>query len=127
MSIRALVVDDEPIVRQVVKIALERAGRRVMLAEGGGKAIELFSQSPQEIDIVILDWKLPAIDGGDTLARLRAIRPDVKVIISSAFAEFEANERFSDKKITAYLQKPYKMADMNALVDKCLAIDDRRL
>ena len=63
---------------------------------------------------------MPVMDGSETLSRLRAIRPEVKVIVSSGFAQTEAEDRFRDSNITGYLQKPYKMSELTALVDKSL-------
>jgi DNA-binding response OmpR family regulator len=115
-----LVVDDEPIVRQIVKVALERAGRKVLSADSGESAVEIFQRSSLRIGLVLLDWKMPVMDGSETLSRLRAIRPEVKVIVSSGFAQTEAEDRFRDSNITGYLQKPYKMSELTALVDKSL-------
>ena len=113
-------VDDEPIVRQIVKVALERAGRKVLSADSGESAVEIFQRSSLRIGLVLLDWKMPVMDGSETLSRLRAIRPEVKVIVSSGFAQTEAEDRFRDSNITGYLQKPYKMSELTALVDKSL-------
>jgi CheY-like chemotaxis protein len=118
-----LVVDDEPIVRQIVKVALERAGRTVVSAENGEAAVEIFERSAHRIGIVVLDWKMPGMDGSDTLTRLRLIRPDLKVIVSSGFPQREAEDRFRDSQITGYLQKPYKMSELTSLVSRCLGAD----
>lgn len=115
-----LVVDDEPIVRQIVKVALERAGRKVVAADSGESAVEMFERSANTIGLVLLDWKMPVMDGSETLTRLRSIRPDLKVIISSGFAQTEAEDRFRESGITGYLQKPYKMSELTALVSKSL-------
>jgi len=115
-----LVVDDEPIIRQIVKVALERAGRKVLSADSGEAALEIFQRSAARIGLVLLDWKMPVMDGRETLTRLRAIRPDLKVIVSSGFAQTEAEDRFRETSITGYLQKPYKMSELTALVNRSL-------
>ncbi len=115
-----LVVDDEPIVRQIVKVALERAGRKVLSADSGEAAVEVFQRSGVRIGLVLLDWKMPFMDGRETLTRLRAIRPDLKVIVSSGFPQTEAEDRFRETNITGYLQKPYKMSELTALVNRSL-------
>ncbi len=121
-----LVVDDEPIVRQIVKVALERAGRKVLSADSGEAAVEIFERSASRIGLVLLDWKMPLMDGRETLTRLRDIRPDLKVIVSSGFAQTEAEDRFRETSITGYLQKPYKMSELTALVNKALDPDSGR-
>jgi CheY-like chemotaxis protein len=114
------VVDDEPIVRQIVKVALERVGRKVLSADSGEAAVDVFQRLAARIGLVLLDWKMPVMDGRETLTRLRAIRPDLKVIVSSGFAQTEAEDRFRETSIAGYLQKPYKMSELTALVNKSL-------
>jgi CheY-like chemotaxis protein len=113
-----LVVDDEAVVRQIVKVALERAGRHVLLAESGEAALELLKGGQaRNVELVLLDWKMPVMDGSETLVRMREIRPDLRVIVSSGFARSEAEERFGSTGITGYLQKPYRMSELVALVN----------
>jgi CheY-like chemotaxis protein len=112
-----LVVDDEAVVRQIVKLALERAGRRVLLADSGEAAVDILQRNPSKVELVVLDWKMPVMDGSETLIRLREIRPDLKVIVSSGFARSEAEERFGGSGITGYLQKPYRMSELAAMVN----------
>jgi len=114
-----LVVDDEAIVRQIVRVSLERSGRRVLVAESGEAAVEILQRPDSRVGIVVLDWKMPLMDGSETLARLRDIRPDLKVIISSGFAQTEAEDHFRAAGITGYLQKPYKMSELITVVDRC--------
>lgn len=113
-----LVVDDEPVIRQIVKVALERSGRSVLLADSGEAAVEIVSRMQDQIKLVLLDWKMPMMDGGETLLRLRAIKPDLRVIVSSGFALSEAEESYREVGITGYLQKPYRMSELVDLVAK---------
>jgi CheY-like chemotaxis protein len=115
-----LVVDDEPIVRQIVKVALERAGYSVILAASGEAAIEQLRESPDSIGGVLLDWKMPSMDGAATLERLRELRRDLKVIVSSGFARTEAEDRFREAGINGYLQKPYRVSELTNTVQKAL-------
>jgi two-component system cell cycle sensor histidine kinase/response regulator CckA len=120
-----LIVDDEPIVRQIVKVALERTGRTVLSAGSGEAAIETLRKSGDLVSLVLLDWKMPGMDGEETLGRLREIAPDVKVIVSSGFEQREAEERFQGSGISGFLQKPYKMSELAALVEYCLGLRAR--
>jgi CheY-like chemotaxis protein len=115
-----LVVDDEAIVRQIVKVALERAGHRVILAVSGEEALERFRESAGEIGAILLDWKMPGMDGATTLDRLREIRRDIKVIVSSGFARTEAEDRFRAAGINGYLQKPYRVSELTNTVKNAL-------
>jgi PAS domain S-box-containing protein len=100
-----LIVDDEEVVRRTAAAALERFGYRVILAEHGEQALELFQQEPYAYDAVLLDMTMPLMNGEEVLPLLRGIRPDVKVIVCSGYSEMEAMQRFSD--MEAFIQKPY--------------------
>jgi len=113
-----LVVDDETIIRQIVKVALERAGYRVLLAASGEEGVERFREMPDRIGAVLLDWKMPGMDGAATLERLREIRPDVKVIVSSGFVRTTAEDRFRSSAISGYLQKPYRVSELTDTIKK---------
>ena len=103
-----LVVDDEEIVRKVARNSLERFGYAVMEATDGQKAVELFTEKHSQIVLVLLDLTMPTMGGEEALNRLRAIRGDVPVILSSGFSESEALRRFEGKGIAGFVQKPYK-------------------
>jgi CheY-like chemotaxis protein len=115
-----LVVDDEPIVRQIVKVALERAGHKVIVAECGESAIESFRSAHGRIGLVLLDWKMPGMDGTEALRILRNISSEVKVIISSGLSQTDTEYHFREMPVSGYLQKPYRMSELTALVNAIL-------
>jgi len=78
-----LVVDDEPLIAKLTRRILERSGYEVLTAGDGAEAVELFAQRGAAIDVVVLDRTLPRLRGEVVLARMRELRPDVRVIVSS--------------------------------------------
>jgi PAS domain S-box-containing protein len=100
-----LIVDDEEVVRRAAAAALERFGYRVVLAEHGEQAVDLFRRDPFAYDAILLDLTMPLMNGEEVLPLLREIRPDIKVIVCSGYTEVEAMQRFSD--LEAFIQKPY--------------------
>jgi CheY-like chemotaxis protein len=108
-----LVIDDEETVRNVARIALERCGYQVLAAEDGQKGVHLFEANPEAISLVLLDMAMPGISGEETLKRIRAIRPDTPVVVSSGFSETDARAKFGDG-ISAFLQKPYTAKQLGA-------------
>ncbi len=102
-----LFVDDEETVRIFAKPALERSGWRVLLAENGAGAVRTFEEHQAEITLVILDMAMPVMGGEEALRRMKAIRRDVPVIISSGYGEDEASRVFAAKDLAGFLQKPY--------------------
>ncbi|HWR51931.1 MAG TPA: PAS domain S-box protein [Bryobacteraceae bacterium] len=102
-----LVVDDESLVRLSARMALERYGYRVLLAENGSRGVEIFKQFAGDIVAVVLDLTMPVMGGEETLRGLREIRPDVRVILSSGYNEVQAISRFQGQGLDGFLQKPY--------------------
>jgi len=102
-----LVIDDEPVVRSMVKRALEHYGYNVLLAEDGERGLEVFRQAADHIQCVVLDMTMPVMSGEETLSRLRVLCSDIPVILSSGFNEAEAMRRFEGKGLAGFIQKPY--------------------
>jgi CheY-like chemotaxis protein len=78
-----LCVDDEKVGLQVRKILLERSGYHVLTAQDGPSGIATFSSHP--IDAVVLDFAMPGMDGGEVAARMRALKPEVPILLLSAY------------------------------------------
>lgn len=80
---RILCVDDEPIGLKVRKLLLERRGYAVETAPDGVSAIELLKHSP--FDLVLLDYYMPAMNGGEVARRMRQVRPTARIVMLSAY------------------------------------------
>ncbi len=103
-----LVVDDEEIVRATAQQTLEQHGYSVLLAENGEIAVEQFARHKDEVAVVLLDMTMPVMSGEETLQRLKALRPDVRVVLSTGFSEDEAARRFEGQGLVGFVQKPYR-------------------
>lgn len=115
-----LVVDDEDVVRRAATAALEKYGYRVMVAEDGLGAVEIFRAMADEIAAVVLDMTMPVMSGDQTFQELRKIRPDVTVVASSGYSEAEAVERFGQG-IAGFVQKPYTANGLAAKVSEAIS------
>lgn len=115
-----LVVDDEPVVLQTATQALTRQGYTVLQADSGAKAVELLGQQNQPISLVLLDVRMPGMDGPETLARMREIKPDVDVVISSGYGEQETRALFGGKAISGFIQKPYTASRIAEVIEAAL-------
>ncbi len=115
-----MVVDDEPSVLGVADLMLRRLGFETVLAHNGPEAIQLYSQRKDDIQAVLLDMSMPTMDGLDTLTALRSIQPGVKAILCSGYSRQIAAERFSDKQLSAFLQKPFELATMAQALENAL-------
>lgn len=101
-----LVVDDEPVVRMTARLALERQGFSVLLAENGLECVQLVRKNPDRFDVILLDVAMPVMDGEEAFKRLIEIRPDILVLASSGYDETETVARFGAG-LAGFLQKPY--------------------
>jgi signal transduction histidine kinase/CheY-like chemotaxis protein len=115
-----LFVDDEEIVRNVARTALERYGYKVLLAENGLEGVEMFRRVPDEISLVIMDVTMPVMSGEEALEELQKIQPYVKIILSSGYNEAEATRRFADKGLAGFIQKPYTAIELARKVKAAL-------
>jgi CheY-like chemotaxis protein len=114
-----LVVDDEEIVRNVARHALERFGYRVLLAEDGQQAMDIFASDRDSVGLVLLDMEMPGMGGVETLKRLRQMHPGVMVVASSGYSESDAMAQFGPG-LAGFLQKPYPARDLAAKVHAVL-------
>jgi CheY-like chemotaxis protein len=104
-----LLVDDEEMVRRATKPALEYLGYAVYTASDGAEAVGLFRERHAEIACVLLDFKMPRMDGEEAFEEIRRIRDDVPVLLSSGYTEQESTRRFGGKGLAGFVQKPYEL------------------
>lgn len=115
-----LLVDDEPMVRQMCTAMLEVLGYKVMAAADGVEAMAIFSQHKQDIRCVLLDLVMPRMNGWETLAALRSLRPGVPAVLVSGYDQAEAMQGDHTEQPGCFLHKPYTMADLQAVLAKAL-------
>lgn len=114
-----LVVDDEEIVRNLAKNALTLRGYQVLLANNGREALEVFASNLDLVTAIVLDLTMPVMSGEEALPRLRALRPDVRILASSGYSQSEAVRRFGDA-IDGFIQKPYSVQSLLSALQETL-------
>jgi PAS domain S-box-containing protein len=120
-AVSILVIDDEEIVRRTAKLALERHGYRVLLAESGAAAVETFRNAEGAVDLVLLDMSMPRMSGQETLAALLKIDPNVKALVSSGYSEEQTLPLFSGQPTVGFIQKPYTPAELATTIQRVLS------
>ena len=118
---RILVVDDEYPVRNVLSLSLEHLGYNVEIASSGTEALELYRKSKQPIDLVILDMLMPQLSGDQTFFKLKAIDPDVKVLVISGYSSQEAVNSILDNGGLGFVQKPFTITELAKRVRECFS------
>jgi two-component system response regulator YesN len=117
---RILIVDDERIEREGIRNLIRKLGLELepVLAENGEAALEIVRSEP--IDIVVTDIKMPFMDGLELSEKIREERPDVELIIYSAFNEFEYARRAMRNNVSNYLLKPIQVPEFVAAVQRAM-------
>jgi nitrogen-specific signal transduction histidine kinase/ActR/RegA family two-component response regulator len=117
---RILVVDDEAHVRAVTSGMLRRAGNTVTLAEHGGEALAILADDPSTFDLVLLDMTMPGLSGVDTLERIRELRPDLPVLLSSGYGPEQSAHLVSQDSRCSFLAKPYRRQQLLSAIGALL-------
>jgi len=116
-----LVVEDEPAVREIITYVLRRHGYHVLEAGDGPEALSLWSAQRGEVDLLVTDIVMPKGMKGNVLAEnLRAKKPGLKVIYSSAYSSDFATEAAPVNERISFLEKPYKPEVLARAVRDCL-------
>ena len=109
---RIMVIDDEPMVLDVLEKALLRFGFEVRAFANGIEALEVFRASPHNFDVVVTDQTMPNITGFELATHMMAIRPDLPLILTTGYADKENQERAQIAGIRYFMPKPLKMMEL---------------
>ena len=118
LSARILVVDDEKLIRWSSSERLQRDGYEVLAAESGEQALDLVAQSTP--DLMLLDVRLPGIDGLSTLQRALGLHPELAVIMMSAHSTVDIAVEAMKLGAIDFLVKPFPFASLDAAVQRAL-------
>jgi len=114
-----LVADDNDVAQRLCKRVLEKAGYTVLLAGDGLQAVEVaLSQNPA---MILMDVAMPGIDGIEAMRRIKAAKPTQPIVIASAHSMASDRERFLAAGADDVLSKPFRLADLVAIVGKLTA------
>lgn len=117
-----LIVDDEQLQRDLLQGFLKKQGFDVVSAAGGREALQLFMDYPFEL--VLLDHRMPDMNGDEVLAKIKAINPLVRAIMITAFGAVDTAVRVMQLGADDFLEKP---VDLEALLKKIRALEDEIL
>jgi len=117
-----LVIDDDPVLRRVITLALEAAGHSVLRCENGRRAIEYLTHEPA--DLLITDIIMPEMDGVETVRSARRLQPHLPILAISGGGSFDPADYLGIARAfgaTDVLPKPFRPADLVERVAKLLA------
>lgn len=115
-----LLVDDEPMLRDLLTFALEQYGYNVLVAQDGEDAIELANVYQAPIHLVLSDVVMPKLDGCRLCADLRRWYPGIGVLLMSGFPDGELAALNSEDELTFFIRKPFGIEELAAAVRAAL-------
>ena len=115
-----LIVDDQPGIRLLLNEVFKKEGFHTHLAANGFDALKIAETTV--LDCALLDMKIPGMDGLEILARLKAIQPNLPVVMMTAYIEQHMIDSATQLGVAKYFTKPFNIFEMRDEVKKILAI-----
>jgi len=116
-----LVVDDEEYILTADKAMLNELGYEVLLAGGGKEALRVFEENKDRIKLLILDLIMPDLGGEIVYDRIKALKPDIRVILSSGYSIEGQAESILKKGCDGFIQKPYNLNQLAGKIEEILS------
>ena len=113
-------VDDEEIALEVWSQMLQKLGYSVLQARYGYEALEIFKKNKNKISLVILDMRMPGMNGCEVYDRLKKIQPQIKIILVSGYIEQYVLDEFSKRNFNGYIEKPFKLKELSEKIEEVL-------
>ncbi|CAM4169266.1 response regulator [Lederbergia lenta] len=120
MSEKILVVDDQLGIRILLNEILQKEGYQTFQAANGLQALDILEKHAP--DLVLLDMKIPGMDGLEILKRMKKKEPDIRVIIMTAYGELEMIESSNKLGALAHFPKPFDIEEIRQAVKKYLPV-----
>ena len=117
---KILFVDDEDSLVELGKSMLEKLGYKAVAKQSGIEALRIIEENPVEFDVVITDMTMPDIQGSQLALKIKKIRQDLPVILSTGFSNIADSENASPKGIDAVISKPFTMNSLAMALNKVL-------
>ena len=118
-SSMVLVADDNEGAQRLCRRVLEKAGYGVLVAADGLQAVDLaLAQNP---NVILMDVAMPGMDGLEAMRRIKAERPEMRIVIASAHSMTSDRERFLAAGADDVLSKPFRLGDLVAVVQRLTA------
>lgn len=119
-SLRIIVVDDEPIMRELIKEFLADAGHRI-IAEGSNGDLAIKLAKRYQPDLIFLDINMPEVSGLDALASIKTINRNIMVIMVTASSATSDVQQAIRTGADGYILKPFRGQQISSAIDKALA------
>ncbi|WP_163099572.1 response regulator [Peribacillus alkalitolerans] len=120
MGEKLLIVDDQFGIRILLNEVFQKEGYKTFQAANGIQALDIVTNHAP--DLVLLDMKIPGMDGIEILKRMKKLNPDIRVIIMTAYGELDMIQEAKDLGALTHFAKPFDIDDMRKAVRQYLPI-----
>lgn len=114
-----LIVEDEEVSRFLFEKALKKTNANLIFVNNGLEAVEIVRDNP-DIDLVLMDIRLPRMDGLEATGKIKELHPELPVVIQTAYALHSAQHEALDKGCDDFITKPIKMEKLMLILRKHL-------
>ena len=112
--VRIMIIEDDKEMRSLLKDFLEEEGFATDSASNGVDALQMLSKD--HFDLVITDIRMPGLTGLDILPRIRRLKPEIPIIVMTAYGSDDVRRRSLERGATIYLEKPIHLSKLRAVI-----------
>ena len=116
-----LLVDDEEMITEIGRELLTDLGYDVFVAKNGLEAVDIYQNAPEKFDLVILDMIMPGISGSVTFQRLKAIDPQVRVLLSSGYSISNQASELLAQGCADFIEKPFSQKKLSMKIKNIIS------
>ena len=121
-SSAVLVVEDDPLVTEVVSRLLSSSGIEVLAAADGNEAIAVFKANAERISCILLDFEIPGMHSARVLSVCQSLNADVAVLLASGYSLAQVSEDFPVSQVKGFISKPFDKAHLLGELTKILPV-----
>ncbi|MFP4348294.1 MAG: response regulator [Desulfococcaceae bacterium] len=115
-----LVVDDEPSVRRLIRMMLEKMGYEVITAADGNEAVRIYHARSDALALIVMDLTMPGMGGVDTFQALQRAGCDIPVVLASGYSEAQLRTQHGEKGFAGFLHKPFQKQTLSEMLVQVL-------
>ncbi|MGZ2371435.1 response regulator [Ancylomarina sp. YFZ004] len=117
MKLKVLIVEDDKISMSFIELLLEPISSQIILAKNGKEAVSLYSEN-QDVDLILMDIKMPEIDGYEATRQIRRMNKDVIIIAQTAYSLMGDRDKSIESGCNDYITKPIFRDKLMTLISK---------
>jgi two-component system cell cycle sensor histidine kinase/response regulator CckA len=118
-----LLVDDEQKIRDVCRDGLKLLGYTVVTADSGETALEIYRKLAGAVDVIVLDMVLPGMSGKEIYRRLKAVNPEIRVLLASGYSVGGQEKEILEDGCNGFIQKPFRMEALSMKIQELMEKD----